>query len=169
MPPRSPYTLGTAVRALACLAFSGLPLAACNADAQRQPSAASAEVDDYRLTMPTLRKALPVLYAPEAQGKCRRPGEEAREMAAMSITELEKRLEACPVIRSGAAAQSISIRELALISKAIMLASYRWGQEESAKAAGRTAPQLPPGALADNVAVMRENEAELARLSGESQ
>jgi hypothetical protein len=168
MPPHSPFSLRTAVRALACLAFPGL-LAACNADAQRQPAAASAEVDDYRLTMPTLRKALPVLYAPEAQGKCHRPGEEASEVAAMSLTEMEKRLEACPVIRSGAAAQSISIRELALVTKAMMLASYRWAQEESAEAAGRTAPPLPHGALADNVAVMRQNEAELARLSKESE
>jgi len=87
----------------------------------------------------------------------------------MSITDMEKRLEACPVIRSGAAAQGISVRELALVSKAIVLASYRMAQEESAKAAGRTAPPLPPGALADNVAVMRRNEAELARLSEQSE
>ena len=169
MPSRSAFPFRTAVRALACLALSGLPLAACDADAQRQPSAASAGVEDYRLTMPVLRKALPVLYAPEAQGKCRRPGEEMSEVAAMSITEMETRLEACEVIRGGAAAQGISLRELALVSKAIMLASYRMAQEESAKATGRTAPPLPPGALADNVAVMRQHEAELARLSKESE
>ncbi len=96
-------------------------------------------------------------------------GEEMSEVAAMSITEMEKRLDGCPVIRNGAAAQGISVRELALVSKAIVLASYRMAQEESAKAAGTTAPPLPPGALADNLAVMRQNEAGLARLSEESE
>jgi hypothetical protein len=169
MPPQSLFTLRNTIQALACLALSGLPLAACNADAQRQPSAASAEGDDYRLTMPTLRKALPVLYAPEADRECRRPGETDRDVAAMSIAELEKRLETCPPIRRAAAAHSISIRELALVYKALMPAFYRMAQEESAKATEGTAPPLAPGALRDNVALMRQNEAELARLSEKSQ
>jgi hypothetical protein len=169
MPPHLLFTLRTAVRALACLALSGLPLTACDADAQRQTSAQAAEGEDYRLTMTTLRKALPVLYAGEAEKECRRPGEEDRDVRAMSIAEMEKRLEGCPTIRRDAAARGVSLRELALVSKAIMLVSYRMAQEESAKATGGTAPPLPPGPLRDNVALMRQNEAELARMSGESE
>ena len=168
MPPHSPLTIRIAAKALACLALSGLPLAACDAGAQRQPSAASTEGEDYRLTMPTLHKALPVLYAAEAEEECRRPGEEDRDVRAMSIAQMEQRLEGCPPIRRGAAEQGISLRELALVFKAIMLTSYRLAQEEGAKATGGAAPPLPPGALRDNVALWRQNEAELARLSGHS-
>ncbi|HEX6667978.1 MAG TPA: hypothetical protein VF061_00385 [Gemmatimonadales bacterium] len=168
MPPHSPLTIRVAAKALACLALSGLPLAACDAGAQRQPSAASTEGEDYRLTMPTLHKALPVLYAAEAEEECRRPGEEGRDVRAMSIAEMEQRLEGCPPIRRGAAEQGISLRELALIFNAIMLTSHRLAQEEGAKATGGAAPPLPPGALRDNVALWRQNEADIARLSGHS-
>jgi hypothetical protein len=168
MPPHSPLAIRIAAKALACLALSGLPLAACDAGAQRQPSAASTEAEDYRLTMPTLRKALPVLYTAEAEQECRRPGEQDRDVRAMSIAEMEQRLEGCPPIRRSAAARSISLRELALVFNAIMLTSYRLAQEEGAKAAGGAAPPLPPGAQRDNVALWRQNEAEIARLSGGS-
>jgi hypothetical protein len=168
MPPHSPLTIRIAAKALACLALSGLPLAACDAGAQRQPSAASTEGEDYRLAMPTLHKALPVLYTAEAERECRRPGEEERDVRAMSLAEMEQRLEGCPPIRRGAAAQGISIRELALVFNAIMLTSYRLAQEEGAKATGGEAPPLPPGALRDNVALWRQHEAEIARLSGHS-
>ncbi len=167
MPPHSPLTIRIAAKALACLALSGLPLAACDAGAQRQPSAASTEGEDYRLTMPTLRKALPVLYTAEAEQECRQPGEEDRDVRAMSLAEMEQRLEGCPPLRLGAAARDISLRELALVFKAIMLTSYRLAQEEGTKATGRAAPPLPPGALRDNVALWRQNEAEIARLSGD--
>lgn len=169
MPPHSPLTIRIAARALACLALSGLPLAACDAGAQREPLAASTDGVDYRLTMPTLRKALPVLYAAGAEQECRRPGERDRDVRAMSLAEMEQRLEGCPPIQRGAAARDISVRELALVFKAIMLTSYRLAQEEGAKATGGTAPPLPPGALRDNVALWRQNEAELTRLARGSQ
>jgi hypothetical protein len=168
MHPRSPLMLRTIVRTLVSLALPVLPLAACDADAQRQASA-SAEAEHYRLTMPTLRKALPVLYAPGAKTQCARPDEEFRDVAAMSVAEMQKRLEECPPVQRAAAAQGVSLRELALVYKAIMLASYRMAEEEIAKASGGTAAPLPPGALRDNVALLRQNEAELGRLSGDSE
>ena len=125
MPPHSPLITRIAAKALACLALSGLPVAACDAGAQRQPSASSTEAEDYRLTMPTLRRALPVLYAAEAENECRRPGEEGRDVRAMSIAEMEQRLEGCPPIRRGAAARGISLRELALVFNEIGRASCR--------------------------------------------
>jgi hypothetical protein len=168
MYPRSPLMLRTVLRALVSLALPVLPLAACDADAQRQASA-PAGAEDYRLMMPTLRKALPVLYAPGAKTQCARPDEEFRDVRAMSLAEMEKRLEECPPVQRAAAAEGISFRELALVYKAIMLASYRMAEEEGAKARGGTAAPLPPGALRDNVALLRQNEAELGRLSGDSE
>jgi hypothetical protein len=169
MPPHSQLIIRIAAKALACLALSSLPLAACDAGAQRQSSAVSREGEDYRLTMPTLRKALPVLYTAGAEEECRQPGEEDRDVRSMSLAQMEQRLAGCPPIQRGASAQGISLQELALVFKAIMLTSYRMAQEESAKATGGTAPPLPPGALRDNVALWRDNEPEIARLSGEAE
>ena len=48
-----------------------------------------------------------------------------------------------------------------------MLAGYRMAEEESARVSGGTASRLPPGTLRDKVALLRQNEAELGRLTGE--
>jgi hypothetical protein len=146
------------------LVLLALTLAAPGADAQGQ-SSASADAD-YRLTMPVLRKALPVLYAPGAKTECTRSQEEFRDVRGMSAADMEKVLAQCEPIRTAAAAQEISIRELALVSKALTLTAHRMAEEESAKVSGGTAAPLPPGALRDNVALVRQNEAELGRLSG---
>jgi hypothetical protein len=150
--------------ALAGLVLAGL-LSASGAAAQGRSSAASAEGEDYRLTMPILRKALPVLSGAEADKGCRRPREEGRDVRTMSVAEMVTHLENCPVARTAAADQGLSLRDLALVAKSIMLASHRMATEESAKVSGGTAAPLPPGALRDNVALLRQNEAELERLS----
>jgi hypothetical protein len=151
--------------ALPVLVFAGLLLTASGAAAQGRSSAAAAEGADYRLTMPILRKALPVLSGAEAEKGCRRPREEGRDVRSMSVAEMVTHLKGCPVARSAAADRGLSLRDLALVSKAIMLASYRMATEESAKVSGGTAAPLSPGALRDNVALLRQNEAELERLS----
>ena len=161
MSSHSPRTL----RALVYLVLPTLALAAHDAAAQRQTSA-SADAD-YRLTMPVLRKALSALYAPGAQTECATSQAEFPDVRSMSVAEMEKLLQECRPIQDAAAAQSISIRELAQVYKALTLAGYRMADEESAKVSGGTAAPLPPGALRDNVALVRQNDAELGRLSGE--
>ena len=147
------------------LALVVLSLAACDADAQREPTPAGAAGDGYRLTMPVLRKALPVLHAPGARTECARKEEEYRDMCTMSAATMEKLLDQCLPVKWAAAAQNISVRELALVYRALMLAGYRLAEEESAKVSGGSAAPLPAGALRHNVALLRQNEAELGRLS----
>ena len=117
--------------------------------------------------MPVLRKALSALYAPGAQTECATSQAEFPDVRSMSVAEMEKLLQECRPIQDAAAAQSISIRELAQVYKALTLAGYRMADEESAKVSGGTAAPLPPGALRDNVALVLQNDAELGRLSGE--
>lgn len=168
MSVRKPLT-SRVVGALVALALPALPLAACDANAQRQQQPTSTEGDDYRLTMPVLRKALPVLYAPEAKKECAEQESELRDVRAMGVGQMEKLLDQCPPAKRGAAEAGISTRELAQVWKALTLAIYRMAEEENAKVRGGTATPLPPGALRDNVALFRQNEAELARFSGDSE
>jgi hypothetical protein len=119
--------------------------------------------------MPAVRTALSILYAGERDAECARTKEGMREVRAMSAAEMEGFLGQCPSVKRAAAAQGISVGELARVYKAITLASYRVAEEESAKLRGGTASPLPPGALRDNVALLRQNEAELARLAKEAE
>ena len=154
--------------AIAFVALFLVLLDAPQVTAQSRPLPA-ANPGEFRLTMPLLRKALPILHAPGAEKECHKPGEEYRDLLAMSLAQMEQRIADCPPIRKAAAAQKASLGELALTYKALLLASYRIAEEESAKARGGTAAPLPAGALRDNVALMRANDAELARLSKASE
>ncbi|HEX2218963.1 MAG TPA: hypothetical protein VHG35_09170 [Gemmatimonadales bacterium] len=165
MSPMSPLTPRTALRALVSLALTVVPITACDADAQRPPSTASADAEDYRLTMPVLRKALAVLYAPEAEVECAKPEDGSGDPRSMSVAEMERRMAKCPAVRRAAANQGMTLGELARAYKALTLASYRMAEEESAKLSGGRAAPLPPGALQDNLALLRENEAEIGRLT----
>lgn len=168
MPARSRRTLRALVRTALSLTLPLLALAASDADAQRNASAASGGAEDYRLTMPVLRKALPALYAPGADAECAQKGEDYRDVRAMGVAEMEQHLNTCAPVKRAAAAQGIAIRELALVSKAIVQASYRMAEEESAKVSGGSAAPLPAGVLRDNVALLRQHESELSRLSPRS-
>ena len=151
-------------RMLAGLVFCGLMVCSSSAAAQQQAGTTS----DYRLTMPMLRKALPVLYA-AGKERCTQRQRSAQEIADMAIAQMEAELEGCAPIQRAAAAHGVGTRELAQVSKALLQAGHRMADEESAKATGGTAALLPAGALRDNVALLRQHEAELGRIIKEQQ
>lgn len=145
--------------ALCVLTFPG-----SGAAAQHGTEAASV----YRLSMPMLRKALPLL---SAAGKERCTGRQRtpQEIAEMTIARMEAEIEGCAPVKRAVAARGVTPRELAQVSKALLQVGHRMAEEESAKATGGAAAPLPPGALADDVALVRQNEAELGRLIEERQ
>lgn len=169
MHPRLPLTRRAFGPAIAFVALLLVLLDAPQVIAQSPPLPAAADPGEFRLTMPLLRKALPILHAPGAEKECDKPGEEYRDLLAMSLAQMERRIADCPPIRKAAAAQKASLRELALTYKALLIASYRIAEEESAKARRSSAAPLPAGAVRENVALMRANDAELARLSKASE
>ena len=87
----------------------------------------------------------------------------------MTVAQMQSELEGCAPVQRAAAAHGVTTRELALVSRALLQAGHRMAEEESAKATGGTAAPLPPGTLRDNVALVRQNEAELGRLIKEQQ
>ena len=117
----------------------------------------------HRLTLAALRKVMPALRDP-AQAKCEER-EEKRDPFAMTLTEMTAALERCEPIRAAVAKTGASTKEAATVLGAFMYASRRITEEESALAMGNEAPSLPAGPLKDNVALIRQNEAELRRLT----
>ena len=158
----------TPTRPLVRLAFgvAFFALVACAPDAAAQRPAGAPS--DYRLTMLVLRKAIPVLYA-AGKESCTRRRRDQRELAEMTVAQMESELEGCAPVQRAAAAHGISTRELAQVSKALMQVGHRMAEEESAKVTGGTAAALPSGVLRDNVTLVRQHEAELGRLAGEHQ
>ncbi len=132
--------------------------------AQAAPPSGPPGAERYRLTMPTLRKVMPALNDP-GRAQCEQR-EEKQNPFAMTLAELTTSLERCAPIRNAVAKTGVSTRAAATILAAVLYASRRMAEEESAVAMGKQAATLPPGPLKDNVALLRQNQAELGRLTG---
>ena len=123
----------------------------------------------YRLTLQALRAVLPAVQSP-GRSECEKR-EAKRDPFTMTLAEMTATLERCAPLRADLAKAGVSSRDAASVLGAFMYAARRITMEESAIAQGNTAAPLPAGPLKDNVALLRQHEAELRRLtrpSGES-
>ena len=163
MPPRirRPRAVPTACLTL-ILAFAGARSATAQAGYPSGPPGA----EQYRLTLAGLRKVMPVLRD-QPQAKCEER-EAKPDPYALTLAEMTATLERCEPIRAALAKTGASAQEAASVLGAFMYAGRRITQEESALALGKQAPPLPPGPLKDNVTLIRQNEAELRRLTQSS-
>ena len=157
MPLPAPFGAGLPTSFL--LALAGTHPASAQSGRPSGPPGA----EQYRLTLPALRRVMPALQAP-GQESCRRR-EEKRDPLAMTLVEMTAALERCEPIRAALAKAGVSLREGASVLGAFMYAGRRITEEESALAMGNSAPPLPRGSLKDNVELLRRNEAELRRLT----
>ncbi|HUF35343.1 MAG TPA: hypothetical protein VMN37_05290 [Gemmatimonadales bacterium] len=117
----------------------------------------------YRLTLAELRKVMPAVGT-LGQERCEKR-EETRDPYSLTLAEMTASLERCEPIRAALAKAGVSSKEAAAVLGAFMYASRRITEEESARAMGKQAPALPAGPLKDNVALIRQHEAELRRLT----
>lgn len=119
--------------------------------------------EQYRLTLAALRKVMPALRG-ENQAACREAAEK-RDPFAMTLAQMAAALDRCEPVRTALVEAGASTSEAATVFGAVLYAGRRITEEESAKAVGNQAPRLPAGALKDNVALLREHQAELRRLT----
>jgi hypothetical protein len=139
--------------ALAIAATQGalLPLTA-----QGRSAEDTRTVDGYRLTLPTLRKVLPALYA-EGADTCER--QKGRDPHTLSIAEMTRTLERCaPVLRALERAE-VTPREAAIAFASLL----RTGQQVAMR--GGKATALPPSVLRDNALLLEQNDPEIRRLT----
>lgn len=138
------------------LVLAALPRLTGSIAAQARSTADARTIDNYRLTMPILRKVLPALYASGAQA-CPRPA--GRDPHTLGIAEMVQSLERCAPVM-----QSLTRAGLATRDAAIALASLlRTGQQVALQ--GGKAAALPAGVLRDNAVLLEQNDPEIRKLT----
>ena len=139
--------------ALAIAATQGalLPLTA-----QGRSAEDTRTIDGYLLTMPTLRKVLPALYAKGAN-TCER--QKGRDPHTLGIAEMTRTLERCaPVLRALGRAE-VTPREAAIAFASLL----HTGRQVATR--GGKAGALPPGVLRENALLLEQNDVEIRRLT----
>jgi hypothetical protein len=145
----------------ACLTSYGLVATASPSDAQG-PATLRA-IGEYRLTMPTLRKLI-------AAGKAVNTGPDAATInaamgrPAMSIEDLIGVIDRYPPLKQAVSASGLSAREFATSYLAYLYTVRHLADAEMRKAQGQTVGP-PAHVRPDNVQLVRDNQAELSRLS----
>lgn len=127
-------------------------------EAQGRSAADTKTVDSYRLTMPVLRKVLPALYAPGAQS-CHR---DSRDPRALSLAELTQMIDRCPPMVQALRKASVPSRDAALVLASL----YRTAEAVALRRGDVNA--VDQGPLRDNALLMKQNDAEIKRLTGEN-
>jgi hypothetical protein len=146
---------------VACLTIAGLVAAAPPAGAQG-PATLRA-IGEYRLTMPTLRKLI-------TAGKAVNAGPDAAAInaamgrPAMSIEDVMGAIDRYPAAKRAVSASGLSAREFATAYLAYFYTVRHLADAEQRKALGQTVGP-PAHVRPDNVQLVRDNQAELARLS----
>ena len=147
----SPFRLALATGFVLVSASSIAPVAV----AQRRSQADARIVDNYRLTMPMLRKVLPALYAPGAE-RC--PQNRTLDPHTTSIADIQRMLERCPPMAEALRKGGVPVRDGAIVFASLLLTT-----KEAALKGGK-ASDIAPGVLRDNALLLERNDPELRRL-----
>ena len=146
---------------VACLTIAGLVATASPTGAQG-PATLRA-IGEYRLTMPTLRKLI-------AAGKAVNTAPDAAAInaalgrPAMSIEDVMGTIERYPAAKRAVSASGLSTEEFATAYLAYFYTVRHLADAEMRRAQGQTVGP-PAHVRPDNVQLVRDNQAELTRLS----
>lgn len=143
------------VTALA-LALAAAPVVAAQSPAQGRSAEDTRAIESYRVTMPMLRKVLPAMYAPGAQGCEQRPH---RDPMSLSLAEMTRTLEACSPVLHSLREAAVRPRDAAILYAALLNVSRQVALR------GGKASALPPGAVRDNALLLEQNDSEIRRLT----
>lgn len=172
-PHASPRQRTAHRRAIALMVIAACALPGSAARAQGRGPDDARTLAGYRLTMPIVRKVLGAMREADTdpemrQIKQRWAASGARpDYTTMSLAQLAAQYDAMPPAKRALARAGVSSREAATVYTALMRAISYTSQEDAANAraiGARPPAPLPPGAAASNVALVRQNQAELERL-----
>jgi hypothetical protein len=127
-------------------------------EAQGRSAADTKIVDSYRLTMPVLRKVLPALSAPGSQS-CPR---DSRDPRSLSLVEMAQMIDRCAPTSEALRQAGVPSREAALV----LASMYRTAEAVAIRRGDVNA--VDQGPLRDNALLMKQNDAEIKRLTGEN-
>jgi hypothetical protein len=142
-----------AVLAVGLAATAGL---ASPGAAQGRSAEDTKAIEEYRLTMPMLRKVLPAMFALGSQ-----PCEKRRDTDpySLGLAEMTRRLEACSPVVESLGQAGVKAGDAALLYAALLHVGRELGRR------GGQASGLPPGVLRDNARLLEQNEPEIRKLT----
>jgi hypothetical protein len=140
---------------LSVLTLAGAPGLASAGAAQDRSAEETRTIESYRLTMPMLRKSLPVLSGATARS-CERPSQ--RDPMKLSLAEMTRTLEACPTLAQSLRTAGVQPREAAILSAALLHVS-----RQVALRNGKVS-ELAPGVVRDNGLLLEKNDPEIRKL-----
>ena len=150
VPHRLTLALGLALLSSTSLARSS--------EAQRRSAADTKIIEGYRLTMPVLRKVLPALNAPGAQS-CPR---DSRDPRSLSLAEMSQMIDRCAQTAQALRRAGVPSRDAAIVLASL----YRTGEAVAIRRGDANA--VDRGPLRDNALLLKQNDAEIKRLTGEN-
>jgi hypothetical protein len=113
-------------------------------------------IDNYRLTMPMVRRVLPATYALGAES-CKTSRES--DVYSLSLAQLTRTLEGCTPVMKSLREAGVRPREAALLYAALLRVS-----EQVARHGGK-ASALPAGVVRDNALLLEQNDREIRQLT----
>ena len=150
VPHRLTLALGLALLSSTSLAVSS--------EAQGRSAADTKIIERYRLTMPMLRKVLPALNTPGAQS-CPR---DSRDPRSLSLAEMSQMIDRCAQTAQALRRASVPSRDAAIVLASL----YRTAEAVAIRRGDANA--VDPGPLRDNALLLKQNDAEIKRLTGEN-
>jgi len=150
VPHRLTLALGLALLSSTSLATSS--------EAQGRSATDTRIVERYRLTMPVLRKVLPALNAPGAQS-CPR---DSRDPRSLSLADLSQMIDRCAQTAQALRRASVPSRDAAIVLASL----YRTAEAVAIRRGDANA--VDQGPLRDNALLLKQNDAEIKRLTGEN-
>ena len=113
-------------------------------------------IEEYRITMPMLRKTLPAMYA---LGTVRCEERRRTDPHSLSLDEMRRKLEACSPVMQSLRQAGVKAGDAALLYAALLHTALELGRRGGQSAA------LPPGVTRDNAVLLEQNDAEIRRLT----
>jgi hypothetical protein len=113
-------------------------------------------IEEYRITMPMLRKTLPAMYA---LGTTRCEERRRTDPHALSLDEMTRKLEACSPVMQSLRQAGVKPGDAALLYAALLHTARELGRRGGQSAA------LPPGVTRDNAVLLEQNDAEIRKLT----
>jgi hypothetical protein len=154
------------VRAVTSLVVSLPPALAPLAVAQGPDTLRA--LSEYRLTMPVVRKVMQVGREVESGPEGKQVREATMSITNMSIEQIVALNDRFPTLKKAVASSGLSPKEFATAQLSLQWAYRYLATAEMEKAMGRQSAGPPAHVPKENVEFVRSNEAEIARLGGES-
>ena len=148
--------LPLAFRVVIAFGLVAIPLLSSPCAAQGRSAEDSKAIEEYRITMPMLRKTLPAM---SALGTVRCEERRRTDSHSLGLAEMTRKLEACSPVMQSLRQAGVKAGDAALLYAALLHTARELGRR------GGQSTALPPGVTRDTAVLLEQNDAEIRKLT----